>query len=241
MSLAHHTTLRRAAPAFSSTTSRKNCVSCFSVRQHARSQPAQQHAEQQQVQQQQGRRALLSQAAAAAAGIMLLRTPAASAQGPLNDIARQLTRPEITPLEAAVALLDARATLRDMAPLVEAAADSPERFVGRKLWPAYAKWLRPVGPSAPVAAAIIAGTDTEATLSSEYGGTGSSNATVDAVYVALGRVLTISGRTIKDEAQVDPQLGKAAETAIDALIKELPQDLVEQAQQYRVARANGKA
>lgn len=41
--------------------------------------------------------------------------------------------------------------------------------------------------------------------------------------------------------QVDPQLGKAAETAIDALIKELPQDLVEQAQQYRVARANGKA
>lgn len=60
-------------------------------------------------------------------------------------------------LQAAVALLDARATLRDMAPLVEAAADSPERFVGRKLWPAYAKWLRPVGPSAPVAAAIIAG------------------------------------------------------------------------------------
>jgi hypothetical protein len=50
-----------------------------------------------------------------------------------------------------------------------------------------------------------AGTDTEATLSSEYGGTGSSSATVDAVYVALGRVLTISGRTIKDEAQVGVQ------------------------------------
>lgn len=46
------------------------------------------------------------------------------------------------------------------------------------------------------------GTDTEATLSAEYGGTGGSNAAVDAVYVALGRVLTISGRTIKDEAQV---------------------------------------
>jgi hypothetical protein len=49
---------------------------------------------------------------------------------------------------------------------------------------------------------IVAGTDTEATLSAEYGGTGGSNAAVDAVYVALGRVLTISGRTIKDEAQV---------------------------------------
>lgn len=49
---------------------------------------------------------------------------------------------------------------------------------------------------------VTAGTDTEATLSAEYGGTGGSNAAVDAVYVALGRVLTISGRTIKDEAQV---------------------------------------
>jgi hypothetical protein len=46
------------------------------------------------------------------------------------------------------------------------------------------------------------GTDAEATVSAEYGGTGGSNAAVDAVYVALGRVLTISGRTIKDEAQV---------------------------------------
>lgn len=50
--------------------------------------------------------------------------------------------------------------------------------------------------------AAVAGTDSEATLSAEYGGTGGNNAAVDAVYVALGRVLTISGRTIKDEAQV---------------------------------------
>jgi hypothetical protein len=41
--------------------------------------------------------------------------------------------------------------------------------------------------------------------------------------------------------QVDPQLTKDAETAIDALIKELPADLVETAQQFRVNRANGKA
>ena len=40
---------------------------------------------------------------------------------------------------------------------VASATDSQERFNGRKLWPAYAKWLRPVGPSAPVAAAIISG------------------------------------------------------------------------------------
>lgn len=44
-----------------------------------------------------------------------------------------------------------------MQPLVASALDSKERFDGRKLWPAYAKWLRPVGPSAPVAAALIGG------------------------------------------------------------------------------------
>jgi hypothetical protein len=54
----------------------------------------------------------------------------------------------------------------------------------------------------PCCICVPAGIDTEATLSAEYGGTGGSNAAVDAVYVALGRVLTISGRTIKDEAQV---------------------------------------
>jgi hypothetical protein len=98
MSLAHHTTLRRAAPAFSSTTTRSNVTRCFCAQQHARSQPVQQH-EQQQVQQQQSRRALLSQSAAAAAGLMLLQAPSAYAVGPLDNIARQLTRPEITPLE----------------------------------------------------------------------------------------------------------------------------------------------
>lgn len=56
------------------------------------------------------------------------------------------------------------------------------------------------------------GTDAEATLSAEYGGTGGSNAAVDAVYVALGRVLTISGRTIKDEAQVSKAFGNTSDS-----------------------------
>jgi hypothetical protein len=96
MSLAHHSTLCRAAPAFSSTTNRRLPVLCCSVRQHAASQPTQQ--QDQQHLQQQTRRALLSQAAAAAAGLLLLRAPTASAAGPLDNIARQLTRPDITPL-----------------------------------------------------------------------------------------------------------------------------------------------
>lgn len=57
----------------------------------------------------------------------------------------------------------------------------------------------------------VAGTDTEATLSAEYGGTGSNTSPVDAVYIALGRVLTISGRTIRDEAQVSQQHCSGAE------------------------------
>jgi hypothetical protein len=97
MSLAHHSTLRKAAPAFSSKTTRNLTVLCSSVRQHARSQPAEQ--QHQQHLQQQSRRALLSQTAAAAAGLMLLRAPTASAAGPLDNIARQLTRPDITPLD----------------------------------------------------------------------------------------------------------------------------------------------
>jgi hypothetical protein len=104
MSLAHHSTLRRAAPAFSSTSTRRSPVLCSSVRQHARSQPAEQ--QDQQHLKQQTRRALLSQTAAAAAGLWLLRAPAAFAAGPLDNIARQLTRPDITPLEVRMCAAD---------------------------------------------------------------------------------------------------------------------------------------
>lgn len=40
----------------------------------------------------------------------------------------------------------------------------------------------------------------------------------DAVYVGLGKVLTISGRTIKPEAQASPEAAKAAEAALDSLL-----------------------
>ena len=41
--------------------------------------------------------------------------------------------------------------------------------------------------------------------------------------------------------QVDPELIKAAEVAINEVINELPKKLVDEAQQFRVARAAGKA
>jgi hypothetical protein len=41
--------------------------------------------------------------------------------------------------------------------------------------------------------------------------------------------------------QFDPELIKSAEVAISEVIKELPQKLVDEAQQFRVDRAAGKA
>jgi hypothetical protein len=64
------------------------------------------------------RRGLLAGLSAAGLISSSFLQPQAAAANPLEDIARQLTRPDITPLDAAVALLDARATLKEMAPLV---------------------------------------------------------------------------------------------------------------------------
>jgi hypothetical protein len=40
----------------------------------------------------------------------------------------------------------------------------------------------------------------------------------DAVYVSLGKILTISGRTIKEEAQFDPSLAAGAVEAINTFL-----------------------
>jgi hypothetical protein len=41
--------------------------------------------------------------------------------------------------------------------------------------------------------------------------------------------------------QFDPELIKAAEVAINEVINELPKQLIDEAQQFRVSRAGGKA
>lgn len=40
----------------------------------------------------------------------------------------------------------------------------------------------------------------------------------DAIYIGLGRVLTISGRTIQDGAQLDPSLSQDALKAVQAVL-----------------------
>ncbi len=51
------------------------------------------------------------------------------------------------------------------------------------------------------------------------------------------QVITISGRTIKDEAQESPVRAEACIAAIDSLIAALPADLVAGAKDFRARRA----
>lgn len=185
---------------------------------------------------------MLSLPALAIVPALTAAVPAAQAN-PLQDVARQFVRPEnVTSEQAVAALLDARSILRDMRDVVASPLDSQERFYARKMWPAYAKWLREVGPSAPVVSGIIAGTDKEATLSEEYGGmAGQAAGPVDAVYIALGKVLTISGRTIREEAQISPAIIQEAQDAIEGVLAKVPQELLDSAQELRRQRASKQA
>lgn len=75
--------------------------------------------EQQQQQVAASRRAILAGLCSVGLVSSSLLQPVAVWANPLEELARQVTRPsDITPLDAAVALLDARAILKDMTPLV---------------------------------------------------------------------------------------------------------------------------
>lgn len=204
------------------------------------------------------RSALLS---SSAASLLLLLSPNAALANPLEDATRAVIRPAnaLTDEEAVAALLDARATLKDLAELAATPADSQARFEGRKLWPAFARWLRPAGPAAPRVVALALGADAEAVLSSRYGGAGgaeveaaaapSSSSSApstpgllgDELYRALGAVLTISGRTIREEARATPERALRAAAAIDGVLDRVPAGVREGAQRLRVAAREARA
>ncbi|GLC71186.1 hypothetical protein PLESTF_001083600 [Pleodorina starrii] len=142
-------------------------------------------------------------------------------------------------IDAVVILLDAKSTLREIQGIAATPSDSQERFRARAFWPAYAMRLRAVAEAAPVVAGLVTGaSDKEETLSGYYGGKAAEGAGVaDAVYQGLGRVLTISGRTIRAEAQASPDAAAGAELAIDGFLEKVPASLLADAQQFRVDRA----
>lgn len=166
-------------------------------------------------------------------------TPTPASAEVVADLARQFLRPDVEVEKAVVILLDAKSTLKDLAALAATPADSEERFRSRRVLPAFAQYLRPVGEAAPVVAQLVTRSSSkEATLGALYGGeVTEGTAVTDEVYQAIGRVLTISGRTIRIEAQADPDRALAAITAIDNLLNKVPASTVQAAQQIRIARA----
>jgi len=173
----------------------------------------------------------------AASGILITLVPGAQANV-IQDYVERSQRPVMTLQQALVKILDARGILYELEELAKTDSDSSERFQARRLLPGMAKSLRQVGMAAPVLVAEVMGSDAKATVSKEYGGSATDPAAAKAtpVYSAIGQIITISGRTIKKEAQADPQLAENAIQKINDLLAMLPQQEVEEAQQLRKAR-----
>ncbi|KAG2492626.1 hypothetical protein HYH03_009042 [Edaphochlamys debaryana] len=171
------------------------------------------------------RSALLSLLSAPAAAALLLSPGRALAADPAVQ-------------DAIVILMDARSTLRTIQSIAATPLDSEERFRARAFWPAYAKRLRAVAGAAPVAGAAALGVSDKAeAMGVPFGGKAEGAGLVDPVFVSLGRVLTISGRTITAEAQAEPGPAKAAEEAVEGVLSKVPQPLLDAAQAFRVERA----
>jgi len=171
--------------------------------------------------------------------LSLALLPTKDAEADVLDLVRNVVRPqnEYTPTEAVVVLMDARSTLREVKALASTPPDSEERFKGRSQWPGFATRLRPSGPATPIVASLSSGGDREETIGQMYGGKAGEPGVVDKVYLSLGKVLTISGRTIRKEAQASPEPAAEAEAAIDDFLRTVPQDILDEAQAFRVQRA----
>lgn len=135
-------------------------------------------------------------------------------------------------------LMDAKGTLVELQKLADSPEGSQLRFQSRVLLPGMAKRLREVGMAAPIAAALATGTrDKEAELSENYGGAaGTKGGAADPVYASIGRVVTISGRTIRYEAQHEPEIAASAIHSIEALLSQIPSDVLDKVQRARAGR-----
>lgn len=81
--------------------------------------------------------------------------------------------------------------------------------------------------SPSTAAILLANKYENIKFAERYGGSlpeGSDPTPVDRVLNGAGAVLTISGRTIRPEARVDPSIAAQALESVRALLKEVPSD-----------------
>eukprot|EP00884_Botryococcus_braunii_P019375 jgi/Botrbrau1/6120/Bobra.331_2s0015.1 len=159
--------------------------------------------------------------------------------GVVEDLAKAWTRPSVSPEEAVMRLMDAKGTLQELRALAATPSNSRERFEARALLPGMAARLREVASAAPVAAGLATGGDGEASLSALYGGKGDELGAAVPVYNAIGRVVTISGRTIRPEAQASPDLADEAIVVIEELLGKLPREIVSEVEAARQQRLSG--
>mmetsp|Transcript_8152 Transcript_8152/g.23404 ORF Transcript_8152/g.23404 Transcript_8152/m.23404 type:complete len:253 (+) Transcript_8152:68-826(+) len=164
-------------------------------------------------------------------------TPKAEAAG--RDLVKGFLRPKaVSPEDALVQLLDARGTALELQILANTPMDSQERFEARSILPGMATALRKVQDAAPSALSLIQA-DVEASLGGRYGGDAAAGekGVLDDVYVSVGRVLTLSGRTIRAEAiEQGSKLTSQAASSLDSLVALLPKEAVDKAQERRRAR-----
>lgn len=154
--------------------------------------------------------------------------------GFLENLVKASQTDDITPLEATVRLLDGVSILKSIQTLADSKADSELRFKSRAVLPGYAKYLRDVGP----AVNVILGGNYNAQLSSRYGGTGEDSSKAEALLERIGATITLSGRTVSPEAlEPGSKVASSASESLKAFIATLPEDLVDEAKQFRVDRA----
>lgn len=189
------------------------------------------------------RRQLLQHVFVITGASVLLGTEPAEADL-IRDLVKGYIRPEVAADQALVQLMDARGILMELKDLAVTAPNSHERFEARRVLPGMATQLRKVSSAAPVAAALASGTASEATLSYLYGGSAAEGVSelsmAVPVYEAIGRVITISGRTIRKEAQASPKYAETAIMSIEKLLAACPQQDLDRANNMRKSRINAK-
>eukprot|EP01026_Neomeris_dumetosa_P053135 TRINITY_DN4741_c0_g1_i6.p2 TRINITY_DN4741_c0_g1~~TRINITY_DN4741_c0_g1_i6.p2 ORF type:complete len:220 (+),score=21.30 TRINITY_DN4741_c0_g1_i6:213-872(+) len=123
----------------------------------------------------------------------------------LQDLGRKFLREDtMEPIDAIVDVIFANNTLQTLKTIAALPKDSDERTQYESYYPGMAKRLRLVAQAAPVVADIV-NQQGENNLSVKYGGNlEEGQGVVDSLFEAVGRVLTLSGRTIREEARYDP-------------------------------------
>ena len=113
-------------------------------------------------------------------------------------------------------------SLEMIAKVAKSPANDPMRAKAEAMWPGWAKFIRQAGDSA-----VLLGTQVDALdFKQKYGGSlpdDSPDSPVDAVLESVGRVVTISARTIRPEARLDPEYARAAQKAVRSVLDQIPQ------------------